>query len=213
MGLYEQSLLIKRAVGDWSGEADTLNNIAGVYAETGRSNEALGLLEQSLFIKRAVGNWSGEADTLNNMATVYSATGRKSEALTLYERALLILRAVGNRWVEAATLSNMATVYSATERMDEALTSYEHALLILRDIQSGYYAQGLTKFEIFFRKVSENVSETHNYENTFILLERGQTLLASLGNPLMVEMDGAQVSLAEKLLGDVRKMKEDKTEE
>ncbi|MEG3837296.1 tetratricopeptide repeat protein, partial [Microcoleus sp. Z1_C3] len=56
---YSQSLPLRRAVGDRSGEASTLNNIGLVYSDLGEKQKALEYYSQSLPLRRAVGDRSG----------------------------------------------------------------------------------------------------------------------------------------------------------
>jgi len=129
----EQALAIAQGQ-DQNLELALLNNLAGVYRNTGQPGRALELYEQALPIRREVGDRAGEAATINNMALVYSDTGQPGRALELYEQAQPITREVGDRAGEAATIHNMALVYSATGQLGRALELYEQALPITREV-------------------------------------------------------------------------------
>ena len=91
----EQSLKIRQAIGDRSGEGTTLNNMSQTVYARGDYETALRYLEQSLKISQAIGDRSGEGTTLNNISQIYDARGD-------YETALRYLRAIaenqsGNR--------------------------------------------------------------------------------------------------------------------
>jgi len=132
--MYQQSLDIKREIGDRSGEATTLNNIGEVYQSQGQLQETLDMYQQALPIRREVGDRSGEATTLNNIGSVYDALGRKGEALDMYQQALPIHRGVGNRSMEATTLNNIGAVYRSQGHNQKALEMYQQALPILREV-------------------------------------------------------------------------------
>ncbi|NJN37656.1 MAG: tetratricopeptide repeat protein [Acaryochloridaceae cyanobacterium CSU_3_4] len=50
-----QALPIRRAVGDYEGEANTLNNIGVVYSDLGENQKALESFNQTLSIRRSWG--------------------------------------------------------------------------------------------------------------------------------------------------------------
>jgi tetratricopeptide (TPR) repeat protein len=132
--LFEQALLILRAVGDRAREANTLNNMASVYRHTGQPGKALELCEQGLPLMKAVGNQAGEAATLNNMALVYCATGLSGKALALFEQILPIVRTIGNKANEATILNNMGERYRVMGQPSKALEFFRQALPIAREM-------------------------------------------------------------------------------
>ncbi|MEH1890660.1 MAG: CHAT domain-containing tetratricopeptide repeat protein, partial [Nostoc sp.] len=131
---YNQALPLRRAVGDRSGEATTLNNIGGVYDALGQKQKALEFYNQALPLRRAVGDRSGEATTLNNIGLVYSDLGQKQKALEFYNQALPLRRAVGDRSGEATTLNNIGRVYSDLGQKQKALEFYNQALPLYRAV-------------------------------------------------------------------------------
>ena len=92
--LLEQSLAIRREIGDRAGEAVTLNNISQIYDAWGRYEEALKLLEQSLAIWREVGDRAGEAVTSWNLGLEYERRGDLTRALPLLESSVRIKEAL-----------------------------------------------------------------------------------------------------------------------
>ncbi|MEW6668705.1 MAG: tetratricopeptide repeat protein, partial [Thermodesulfobacteriota bacterium] len=66
----EQSLKIRREIGDKAGEGATLNNISQIYKARGDYDTALKYLEQSLKIRREIGDKAGTIPTLHNMAHI-----------------------------------------------------------------------------------------------------------------------------------------------
>ncbi len=85
---YEEALLLRRAIGDRSGEATTLNNIGGIYYSLGEKEKALGYYEQSLPLRSAVGDRSGEATTLNNLMYFWDALNNKPMAIFYGKQAV-----------------------------------------------------------------------------------------------------------------------------
>ena len=87
---YQQALVIRREVGDRSGEGTTLNNIGVIYDARGQMDEALDYYQQALAIRREVGDRSGEGTTLNNIGEVYARAARWTRRSTTYQQALAI---------------------------------------------------------------------------------------------------------------------------
>jgi tetratricopeptide (TPR) repeat protein len=81
--LWQQSLQLKRGIGDVQGEAATLSNMAGVIAQQGDIPRALNLWQQSLQLERGIGDVQGEAATLASMAYYAGETGEKARQLQL----------------------------------------------------------------------------------------------------------------------------------
>ncbi|HAA32116.1 MAG TPA: hypothetical protein DCE56_35960, partial [Cyanobacteria bacterium UBA8553] len=133
---YNQSLPLRRAVGDRAGEAVTLNNIGQVYSALGEKQKALDYYNQSLPVSRAVGDRAQEAVTLNNIGRVYDALGEKQKALDYYNQSLPLSRAVGDRVQEAVTLGNIALFERNRGNLNSALTQIEAALNIFEDLRT-----------------------------------------------------------------------------
>ncbi|MFK0731038.1 MAG: CHAT domain-containing protein, partial [Gloeotrichia echinulata HAB0833] len=136
----------RRAVGDRSGEAATLNNIGLVYDDLGEKEKALSFYNQALPLRRAVGDRSGEAATLNNIGLVYDDLGEKEKALSFYNQALPLRRAVGDRSGEAITLGNRGILFQNTNRPTEAITDLEKSLQIVLELRRGLQQQNRQKF-------------------------------------------------------------------
>ena len=92
----EESLAIRRAIGDWAGEGVTFNNLSQIYKARGDYDTALRYLEESLAILRAIGDRAGEGATLNNLSQIYKARGDYDTALRYLEESLAIRRAIGD---------------------------------------------------------------------------------------------------------------------
>ena len=73
----------------------SLNNLAGLLADTGRHDEAEPLFREALEVTRAaLGEAHADyANRLNNLAGLLDTTGRHDEAEPLYREALDVTRA------------------------------------------------------------------------------------------------------------------------
>jgi CHAT domain-containing protein/Tfp pilus assembly protein PilF len=130
---YNQAILLLRAEGRRSGEANLLNAIATIY-ETQEPPKALNYFNQALPIWRDLGDRSRIAATLNAIGSIYTDFGEKPKALDYYNQALPVWRALGDRAGEAKTLSNIGLVYSDLGEKAKALDYYRQALPIQRAV-------------------------------------------------------------------------------
>jgi tetratricopeptide (TPR) repeat protein len=92
----EQSLKIRRQIGDKSGEGTTLNNIGGIYQDRGDNDKALEYLVQALNICRQIGDIYQEGVTCFNVAQILEEAGEIEEAVRLVERTVEIDRFTKN---------------------------------------------------------------------------------------------------------------------
>ncbi len=116
--------------------ATSLNNLAGLYEEQGRFNEAEPLYERSLsFFKQELGdNHPDVATSLDNLASIYQSQGRYAKAEPLYQQSLEIRKQqLGDNHPDVATsLNNLASIYQSQGRYAEATPLYQKSL----DIQN-----------------------------------------------------------------------------
>ncbi len=130
----EQSLKIRREIGDRAGEGVTLNNMATAAHARGDYDTALKFLEQDLKIGREIGDRAGEGTTLSNIGQIYKARGDYDTALKYLEQSLKIRREIGDRAGEGTTLNNISQIYDARGDYDTALKYLEQSLKIRREI-------------------------------------------------------------------------------
>jgi CHAT domain-containing protein/lipoprotein NlpI len=132
--LWEEALVIFRAIGDRKVEGTMRNNIGAVYYHQGQHRLALEQYQHALAIRRAVGDHVGEITTLNNIGTVYDRQGQYGLMLEHYQQALTIAREVGDRAGEGTTLNNIGVVYRRQGQYGLALEQYQQALAIRRAV-------------------------------------------------------------------------------
>ncbi|MDG4595811.1 MAG: tetratricopeptide repeat protein [Candidatus Contendobacter sp.] len=130
----EDSLALRRAIGDRAGEGATLNNLSQIYDARGDYDTALRYLEESLALQRAIGDRAGEGATLSNLSGIYQVRGDYDTALRYLEDSLALQRAIGDRSGEGATLNNLSQIYDARGDYDTALRYLEDSLAIFRTI-------------------------------------------------------------------------------
>ena len=92
----EQSLAIRREIGDKAGEGTTLNNISLIYHDRGDLATALTYLEQSLAIRREIGNKAEEGVTCWNIGFIYKDQGDLVRAEEYISRTVQIDEEIGH---------------------------------------------------------------------------------------------------------------------
>ena len=115
--------------------ATSLGNLAVLYQEQGRYDEAEALHKRALAIREKALGAGARARGHHASRTWPSSTGlqgRFDEAEPLYLRALEILeKSLGAEHPEVAvSLNNLAELYRAQGRFDEAAPLYERALAV-----------------------------------------------------------------------------------
>jgi predicted ATPase len=130
---YEESLTIRRAVGDDAGMAGTLGNVGVLALACGDTEGARRSHEEGLAIHRHHGNQRGIASCLNNLGMVAEHSGDYVVARDLYEAALAINRDTGNRLWEANNLGNLGNVAHALCEWNAARRLHTQSLAIKRE--------------------------------------------------------------------------------
>ena len=133
-GLHEESLTIRRELGDKSGIAFSLNNLGNVAYNQGDYGGARVLYEESLTIFRELGPKQGIALSLNNLGNVAYNQGDYPQARVLYKESLTIRRELGDKSGIAASLNNLGNVAADQGDYAAARVLYEESLTIRREL-------------------------------------------------------------------------------
>ena len=95
---HNESLEIEKEIGEVSGIATSLGNIAIVYCDKGLYDEASKYHHESLVIQRETGNKRHIALNLNNIGSILNEQGMNDEALLYFEESLDISKTIGDKW-------------------------------------------------------------------------------------------------------------------
>jgi predicted ATPase/DNA-binding winged helix-turn-helix (wHTH) protein len=131
---YEESLAIRRQLGDRSGIAGSLNNLANVSALEADYSSARTLYEESLAIRRQLGDRNGIAVALDNLGAVADEQGDLVSARPLIEESLAIMRELGHRGGIADALNNLGTVVTGQGDYAGGWALHEQSLVIRREL-------------------------------------------------------------------------------
>jgi tetratricopeptide (TPR) repeat protein/predicted Ser/Thr protein kinase len=161
---YQQSLEIRRRLGQKQGTADTLNMIALLYVGLGKSNLALKNYKEALQTYRDIGDKQDAGSVLLNIGQFYDDRGKYDDALKLFKESLQIQREVINESNQALCLNNIGNTYLLKADYENARTYFEQALqlrekfgvsseiadtlhnLAETDVMTGQYDQALARY-------------------------------------------------------------------
>lgn len=133
--LLEQSLRLRRELGDTIGIANTSNNLALVLKQVGEYAGAADLYEESLRIKREVENSYGIATTLGNLAVMRTCLEDWYGAASLFEESLAYWRALGDILNVARTLANLGEARFHLGDSSSAASLVTEATALLRELE------------------------------------------------------------------------------
>jgi predicted ATPase/class 3 adenylate cyclase len=148
---YEQSLEIRRALGDRQGLASSLSNLAIVHMRRGDYRAAEGMLMESLELRRSIGDEAGIVASLHNLGNTAYAQGDLITARGWYEEALDLARRHGDAHAAANILIDLGNVAAGEDRYGAARTLYLESLTQLRELGDRAYVafvlEGLARVE------------------------------------------------------------------
>jgi tetratricopeptide (TPR) repeat protein/predicted Ser/Thr protein kinase len=148
---YQESLAIKKLIGDKRGIAASLEEIASIQDSTGHPDAAIASYKESLAVRREIGDKEGIGNTLIDTGSFYHDHGKPEDALKFYNEALQIERDLGNESNQALCLNNIGTI-----RLDKG--EYQDALTYL---EQGYQLREKLKVPEDMAQSLHNLAETN----------------------------------------------------
>jgi non-specific serine/threonine protein kinase len=132
--LHEESLALRRELGDKRGIADSLTNLGAQAWAQGDYARATVLHEESLALYQELGDKRGIATSLTNLGAQAWAQGDYARALALYEESLALFQALGDKYGIAVSLNNLGLVAQRRGEHGRAATLHVEALHLGCDI-------------------------------------------------------------------------------
>ena len=117
----EWALSIYTELGDLSGQAHCLNNLALRAIFEGRWTEAVDMFGRAAGGFRRIGDSANEANSVYNLADMMVRQGRLAAAEPLLHEALRVARAVGDEELVALVLRESGRAAARSGRIDEAM--------------------------------------------------------------------------------------------
>lgn len=132
--LNEESLALRRELGDTPGVATLLNNLGIIARFQGDLASARGMNEESLALFRKMGDRWAVGQLLNNQACVASDQREYAEARLLLQESLDIRRQLGDKAGLALSLNTLADVVLDEGQSSEARPLLDESLAINREL-------------------------------------------------------------------------------
>ncbi len=140
-GLYQESLVLYRELGDSRGLAYSLRGLGWVAQTKGHnSTAARSLMEECLAIFREVGDKEDIAWSLANVADLVCLQGAYSRGLALFEESLALYRELGHKRGIALCLRQSAVWLFLGARGDQAAVRarLEESLVVYREVDDKF---------------------------------------------------------------------------
>lgn len=133
--LVEQSLALRRELGDEAAIAHSLNGLGIAVGARGDHTHARALFEESLALARKLADPSRIAISLNNLGIVARQQGDLDQAVARFEEGLKLLRELEDTRSVATTLLNLGNVHLDQGAPDRAAARYRESLSLYRELQ------------------------------------------------------------------------------
>ncbi len=130
----EESIEIRRAVGNRAGLMFSLNALGSVAVMQGDTVAARAALEEALTIGRELGNKAAIAASLLFLGAAAFGRAESDAARALFQESLLIQREIGNKQGVATCLNQLAAVTAYEGNYALARSQVEEALTIEREL-------------------------------------------------------------------------------
>ncbi|HET9224324.1 MAG TPA: tetratricopeptide repeat protein, partial [Roseiflexaceae bacterium] len=178
--LIEESLALRRAIGDRGGAAESLLYWGRMARNRGDYERAAALEEQSLALFRELGNQEGIAWALLSLGDVALEQGDAARALPWLQEALAVYRGLGDAESTAWALCNLGRVARVQGDGAQAEALLLEGLTLLRDVRQLW---GVAELLI---DLGQAVRVQGDGARAEALLLEGLTLLRDLGGRRMV---------------------------
>jgi signal transduction histidine kinase len=120
--------------GDKKGEGAVLNNMAMIYHNEGKLDQAIQYYQLSLSLRKEVNDQKGIGDSYNNIGNTYADKGNYKEAIEHYFRSLTIRENLKDSFGIANSYASIAGIYFLLKKHDDALKHAHTALQIQKSI-------------------------------------------------------------------------------
>jgi tetratricopeptide (TPR) repeat protein len=132
--LLEESLTIRRQLGEQTGIAISLSNLGAAANQQGDHAAAGSYLEESLAIRRRLGDRVDIAVSLNDLAGTAVQQGDYARARSLLEESLAIRRQLGDKVGIAVSLNNLGMAAIRSGDHAGARPLLEESLVLCREV-------------------------------------------------------------------------------
>jgi CHAT domain-containing protein/Tfp pilus assembly protein PilF len=124
---YNQQLRLQRELGNISGEADAIDNIAYAYSSKGNEKKANELYYRSYEIYLGLDNKNSAGFSMSNVGQTYWILGEYEKAIESHSRAISLRIEANNRKGQAYSWNKLGSLYSENSNPVKALEAFAKA--------------------------------------------------------------------------------------
>lgn len=195
--LAEETLILRREIGDPGEIAKSLNNVGLINSRTGRYADALVCYLESLQLKEAIGDEHSMASTLNNLAIVRFEMGDLEASESSLLRARAIYEKNGDLSGLADVLDNLGRAKREQGKLDEALALHLASLEVEEQLgRPDGMAISLNHAGLIYNRLGRH-EEALRSSQTALQINR------DLGNPFGLAFSLLHYGIAQFRLGDL----------
>jgi predicted ATPase/Tfp pilus assembly protein PilF len=132
--MLEESLAIRREMGDRGGAAQALNIMGLVTSSQGDFSQAKELFEEGLAEYREADDQLGVANVLNNLGSVWRDEGQFARAAALYRESMEVYTSFGEKRGLSVAVHNLGRVTNDLGDPDRALELFDECLAIEQEL-------------------------------------------------------------------------------
>jgi tetratricopeptide (TPR) repeat protein len=142
-GYFEKALEIVRPGRNHKLIIKTLNNLGAVFAQTGRSQEALIRFQEALAIAGQTQDGEESSIVLNNIGIVYSGLGDYARSTEYYRKAIDLATRFRGKGILWEIYLDLANSQRKQNRQAEAEENYRASIAIIEDLRSSIETEEL----------------------------------------------------------------------
>jgi predicted ATPase/DNA-binding SARP family transcriptional activator len=131
---YEESLALRRTLGDQAGLAASLNSLGALRYRQHDYAQAQALFEESLALRRTLGQRGSLANPLNNLGLTALVQGDFGRAEVLFEECLVLYQEMENTASVAMALYNLGTALLARGESRRAQSYFAESLSLQQTV-------------------------------------------------------------------------------
>ncbi|WP_436514748.1 tetratricopeptide repeat-containing sensor histidine kinase [Ekhidna sp. To15] len=204
---YNQTLELNDGT-DIDNLSDVLNNIAIIYANTGKLDSSEMYFRKSLNYEKRVNNLKGISAGLNNLGALKYYQNDLDSSIIYFQKSLQIDKQLGDKQGIPAVMGNIAEV-AVQNRSYRLAESYLDSSILMskeigskRDLENGYLNKaGLYQAQGDFEKAFDHLVTSKAYADSLISEEKNKAI-AELETKYETEKKEQQIILQESQLAE-----------
>ncbi len=135
---YQQSLALRREIGNPQDIAGSLNNLGIIHYQRGQLDKAKEYYQQCLALFKKSGNPHDIANALNNLGVIYYHWGELDKAEEYYNQSLALFKKINNPQNIATSLNNLGIISYQRGQLDKAEDYQKQSLALKEKIGNPY---------------------------------------------------------------------------